>query len=142
VISAKAESDAISAARIADPGMQQIFSIMADAIGETSDDGIRGTSWAHWTNVRMANQQTAFLEASPAARRPIVVAFVGLRDQRDAQDLQLSSLRQSLLNLAAAHHALAEGSNLNLSAAISRIQEELAATRALNEHFTSLQPNP
>lgn len=142
LITAKAELDAIGAARIADPGMQQIFSAMAEAIGESNDRGIRGTVWAHWTDIRMANKKLEFLEAGETARRSTVVAFVELRDQRDAQDLQLGSLRQSLLNLATAHHALAEGSNIDLATAISRIQQELAATRALHEHFTSLQPNP
>lgn len=142
LIIAKAESDAISAARIADPAMQQIFSAMAEAVGETNQDGIRLTVWSHWTDTRMASQKLAFKETNPSARRAIVAAFVDLRDKRDAQDLQLSSLRQSLLNLAVAHHALAEGSNVDLSTAISRIQEELAATRALHEHFLSLQPKP
>jgi hypothetical protein len=139
LIEAKAESDALKAARKADPGVQQVFSAMAEVIGETSDKGLRGTVQEHWIN-RMAVQRAAFAAAKPDARRAIVVAFVALRDQRDTQDLQLGSLRQSLLDLAAAHAALARGSQADLATAIGRIQQELDATRALDEHFKSLKP--
>lgn len=119
LIEAKAESDALQAARKADPGVQQVFSAMADVIGGTSDEGLRGTVQQHWIK-RMAAQRQAFLAANPNARRPVVVAFVGLRDKRDTQDLQLGSLRQSLLDLAAAHAALARGSQADLATAIGK----------------------
>jgi hypothetical protein len=49
-------------------------------------------------------------------------------------------LRQSILDLASAHGALARGSNIDLNSAVALIQQELDATRALAEHFQSLQP--
>jgi len=63
-----------------------------------------------------------------------------MRDQRDAQDLQLDMLRQSLLDLAVAHGAPARGSNLDLNSAVALVQQELEATQALAEHFQSLKP--
>jgi predicted RNA methylase len=69
----------------------------------------------------------------------VVTNYIALRDQRDAQDLQLGMLRQSILDLAAGHGALARGSNINLNSAVALIQQELDATRALGEHFQSLQ---
>jgi hypothetical protein len=72
-------------------------------------------------------------------KREIVTAFIALRDKRDAQDLQLGSLRQSLLDLAMAHSALARGSDTDLATAINMIQQELQATRSLFDQFKALK---
>jgi hypothetical protein len=141
LIEAKAETDALAAARKADPGIQQIFSAMAEEIGENNGKGIRRTVWQHWL-LRMGDEVKPFLSAkgNPDARRQVVLAYLDLRDKRDAQDLQLGSLHQSLLDLAAAHAALARGSNVDLAAAIGRVQQELDATRALSDFFKSQTP--
>lgn len=141
LIEVKAEKDALAAARTADPGVQMIFSEMAAAIGESNLKGIRGTVWEHW-NLRMRAQAPPFLMAksNSVARRNIVLAYINLRDKRDAQDLQLGSLHQSLLDLATAHSPLEHGSNVELASAIDMIQQELNATRSLSDFFTSLKP--
>jgi hypothetical protein len=143
LIEAKAESDAVKAARQADPGMQMIFSEMALAVGETNLKGLRGTVTEHW-KTRLAEQQLAFLKAKAgsAERRTAVLAYIDFRNQRDAQDLQLASLRRSLLDLAAAHSALARGSDSDLAAAIGLIQQESEATRSLFDQFNALKPKP
>ena len=140
LIEAKAETDALNAARKADPGVQEIFSQLASVIGESNQDPgtLRATVRSHWL-LRMGEEQAAFSEAAPGARRATVVDFVDLRDKRDAQDLQLGALRQSLLDLGAAHAALARGSAIDLDTAIGRIQQEIDVTQALNEHFKSLK---
>jgi hypothetical protein len=138
LIEAKAQSDALAAARIADPGIQEIFAEMAKAIGEDNQSGIRGTVAQHWT-LRMAQQRTAFLRAKGSDRRENVVEYIKLRNGRDAQDLQLSLLRQSILDLAAAHSALARGSSADLAGAIAMIQQELDAARSLSDFFASLK---
>jgi hypothetical protein len=142
LIELKAQTDALAAARKADPGVQLIFSQMAAAIGESDRKGIRGTVREHW-NTRMAFESRDFLVAkgNAAARKQIVLGYIELRDKRDAQDLQLGSLRQSLLDLAAAHSALARGSDVDLASAINMIQQELDATRALSDFFSSLKQN-
>jgi hypothetical protein len=139
LIEAKADSDALRVAQTVDPAMQQIFSTMAAAIGENNQKGIRGTVWEHW-QLRMGVRQSQFLQASGDARRADVLAFINLRDQRDAQDLQLGGLRQSILDLGVAHAALARGSNVELNAAIDQIQRELDASKAAFERFSALQP--
>ena len=111
---------------------------MASVIGESHEKGLRSTVRSHWMG-RMGVQQQAFLEAPRDARRENVVAFVDLRDKRDAQDQQLGALYQSLLDLAAAHAALAHGSIADLDTAIGRIQHELDVTLAVDRHFKSLK---
>lgn len=140
LIEVKGQHDAIAAARTADPGIQKVFSEMAAVIGESSQQagGLRATVRSHW-QLRMADQRANFLAVQGEARRGVVTGYIALRDQRDAQDLQLGMLRQSILDLASAHGALARGSNIDLNSAVALIQQELDATRALAEHFQSLQ---
>jgi hypothetical protein len=141
LIEAKAQTDALKIARQTDPAMQTIFSEMASAIGENNLKGIRGTVREHW-KLRMGVQQEAFIDAKGKSevRREIVNTFIALRDKRDVQDLQLGSLRQSLLDLAAAHSALARGSDTDLATAINMIQQELEATRSLFDQFKAPKP--
>jgi len=141
LIEAKAASDARQAALTVDPAMQQIFPTMASAIGASNDQqgGLRKLVWGIWEE-RLDSQSIAFSRASVEARRPAVLTYIDLRDKRDAQDLQMASLHQSYLDLAAAHSALARGSNIDLTAAVDRLQQELEATRALQAQFTSLKP--
>jgi hypothetical protein len=140
LIEVKGQHDAVAAARTADPGIQKVFSEMAAVIGESSQGAgsLRGTLRSHW-QLRMDDKRADFLAVQGEARRSVVTNYIALRDQRDAQDLQLGMLRQSILDLAAAHGALARGSNIDLNSAVALIQQELDATRALAEHFQSLQ---
>lgn len=140
LIEAKAQRDARRIASETDPALKTIFTEMAEVVGPDHTKGIRSTVWEHWMT-RMAAQQVAFLTAKdkPDARRAIINAFIALRDNRDAQDLALGSLRQSLLDLASAHEALARGSDTDLAAAITMIQQEVEATRSLNEQFKALK---
>ena len=141
LIESKAQTDALRIARATDPAMQQIFTEMATAIGDDHSKGLRGTVYQHWI-LRMAIQRQAFLTANdkPDVRRTIVMSFIALRDQRDAQDLQLASLHQSLMDLAAAHAALARGSDTDLATALAMIQQELTVTRTLYDQFNALEP--
>ncbi|MDR3436702.1 hypothetical protein [Telmatospirillum sp.] len=139
LIEAKAETDAIAVAKKADPAMRMIFSAMAAAVGSDHHEGLRGTVWAHWQE-RMGVQQVAFLTAKAAGKRDAVVAYIDSRDKRDTQDLQLGSLRQSLLDLAGAHAALARGSAVELGAAIAMIQQELDNTRTQISKFSAMKP--
>jgi len=136
LIEAKAQRDALRIARNTDTAMKTIFTEMADTIGPDHSKGLRGTVWEHW-KTRMDSERQAFLRAKDKSdiRREIINAYISLRDKRDGQDLQLGSLRQSLLDLASAHEALARGSDTDLAAAITMIQQELEATRALSEQF-------
>jgi hypothetical protein len=139
LIQVKEQHDAIEVARTADPGVQAVFQKMEDAIGATSDTGLRGTARSHW-DTRFGIQINQFQKAQQSAKRAIVTDLISLRDQRDAQDLQLEMLRQSFINLGTAHAALARGSMVDLNGAIALVQQELAATRALADKFNSIKP--
>jgi hypothetical protein len=143
LIEVKSQHDAVAAARTADPGIQQVFSEMAAVIGESNktEGSLRATVRSHW-QLRMDAKRADFLAVQGDARRSIVTDYIDYRDRRDAQDLQLGMLRQSILDLATAHGALARGSNVDLNSAIALIQQELDATRALAEKFQSLKPKP
>src|SRR5262249_19684975 len=110
LIEVKGQHDAVAAARTADPGIQKVFTEMAGVIGEPRGEpgSLRATVRSHW-QLRMDDRRADFLAVAGEARRSIVTDYIRLRDQRDAQDLQLGMLRQSVLDLAAAHGALARG---------------------------------
>lgn len=157
LIEAKAQGDALKTARSADPAMQVIFSAMAHAIGSDGDEpGLIKTVSEHWTD-RMAARENlfhrnfdAFRQGHPkpsdddtaafeTSQRQVVLGYIQLRDQRDANLLALTSLRKSLLGLAEAHSALARGSSPDLSATLSKLQAELDAAKALHEQFKAIQ---
>jgi hypothetical protein len=144
LIAAKAERDALKIARQADPAMQQIFTAMADVIGDAKLKGLRGTVHEHWQTeiAEVAKVDFPTAKGNTAARRSAVLAYVDLLQKRDAQDLQLASLRQSLLELGVAHAALARGDDIDLAGALAMTQQELNATRAFFDAFSALKPKP
>jgi hypothetical protein len=144
LIEAKAERDALKIARQADPAMQHIFTAMADVIGDGRLKALRGTVHEHWQTEIASVAKVDFPAAknNPAARRAAVLAYVDLLQKRDAQDLQLASLRQSLLELGVAHAALARGADSDLAGALAMIQQELTQTRAFFDQFNALKPKP
>jgi hypothetical protein len=158
LIEAKAQADALKVASSADPSMQVVFTSMANAIGSNDNKpGLITTVSKHWTN-RMGVKDDEFhrnfddfYKAHPtpskdekttfeAAQRQIVLEYIQLRDQRDAQLLTLTSLRKSLLGLAEAHSALARGSAADLSTVLTKLQTELDGTKALYDQFKALKP--
>jgi hypothetical protein len=137
LIEASAQKDAMKIAQKTDPSIQSLFKAMEDVIGSGPSEGLRGTTRAHWL-LRMADDQIKFLSTTDvAARKQIVIDYFALRDKRDAQDLQLASLRESLNQLAASHAALAKGSPVELGAAINALQTELAEVQSLHDRFTT-----
>jgi hypothetical protein len=140
LIAAKAERDAQTIAMHADPGIRQILTTMADVIGNGSSNGLRGTVHTHWT-VRMGEKQVAFLapDNTPALKQKLVLDYFAIRDKRDAQDLQLTSLRQSLLELADAHSAMARGATTDLAASVTMLKREFTETQSLYDQFKLLK---
>jgi hypothetical protein len=137
LIRARAQSKAKEILRQVDPEIQRLFANMADAIGSTRSQGLRGTAWTHWTQQK-ATQQTAFLQANGIEqKRPIVVEFVELRDKQLTHDTALASLERSLRALSNAHHALSEGRNVDAASALALIKTEVEDTKKLYEEFKS-----
>ena len=139
LLRAKAEHDAQKIITQADPTIRAILTTMADTIGtSTATPGLRATVHANWEQ-RKGIQQVAFLTAKTQAdKRPIAVLYSKAMSQEAAQDLALSSLRESLLNLADAHHALASNKNANLASAVAAVESALQNTVNLANRFQSV----
>ncbi len=129
LVQIKAEKDALAAMRKADPAVQDVFSAMMDAIGESPSEGVRGTVASSWTTV-LAQIQIEFLGAQGVeAKRDIATRYVTTLDQRDAQDASLASLRRSFGLLAVAHRELAAGRAPSAQRMLDAIQQEYLAFR-------------
>ena len=103
---------------------------MAELIGASSGQGIRGTVSAHWALLK-ADKQSDFVKTvkGDAKRRDLAVGFGQALAQQTAQDLTLASLQKSLRALADAHHGLAADSKFDVTAAVAVIKEEATQTK-------------
>lgn len=142
----KNEKDAMAAIRTADPGIQAVLSQMADAIGSNTNQGIRATVHSNWGDV-LGQIQVDFLAAKPQgddALRAVVQRYLDTLAQRDAQDALLSSLRHSLILLAAAHSELAAGRRAGsrevLTLALSEYKSYRAQLDALRQKRAAVAP--
>jgi hypothetical protein len=143
LITIKAENDAQAAMRKADPGVREALAAMADALGANNRSGVRGTVWSNWA-VRLAEGPMRDFSRATAAndqasRRAAAEAYLAMLEQRDAQLASLASLRDSLLLLADAHTAAANGSGTDAAGIIAMIGEQVDQTRALFERFAAIE---
>ena len=143
LLRAKAQHDAIRIASQTDPKIQSILSVMADNIGATRNEGLRGTAHANWEQ-RKGTQQVAFLGTKEAsARRAVTAQYASLLKQQGLQDLALGNLHRSLLALANAHHALANGRNADLASAVATVEQGVQNTEGLANRFSAgSKPTP
>jgi hypothetical protein len=138
LLHSKAQHDLKKILAQTDPTIRKIMGTMADAIGVSSTNNLRGTVNAHWEQLR-GQQSVAFLEAKTQAdKRSIAAKYAGLLTQERTQDLALSSLRQSFLALADAHHALAMGHQAEVGASVLAVQRELQNTLDLTKQFSQI----
>lgn len=127
---AKNGHDAYEVAVTADPSIQKIVQTMADTIGATNKDGLRHTVALNYRLGIMEPLEVSF----PSAKDKLSAAkqYAIVLDQRSASDLQLSSLRSSILALGTAHHAIATKSPVDFNMAVATINQQLAlAQKAL-----------
>lgn len=135
LLQAKAEHDVRKIALQADPKIRAILTTMADVLGASQNEGLRGTVHANWDQ-KKGKLQVAFLNAKPGSdRRSIAGQYADFMNQQALQDVALSELRNSLLALAAAHHALAQGQATDLAQAISALQQAVQNTMNLAGRF-------
>jgi len=139
LLRAKAEHDAKRIISQADPTIRSILTTMADTIGtSTATPGLRATVHANWEQ-RKGAEQVAFVKAKTQAdKRPIAVLYSTEMSQEAAQDLALSSLRESLLSLADAHHALASNKNADLASAVASVELAMQNTVNLANRFQAI----
>jgi hypothetical protein len=141
LLEAKANADAKGTIRRADPTVQRIFNQMADAIGATGKEGIRGVVYTHWELVK-GSQKVDFLEANElSGKKAVASQFSDAKSRQQAQDLTLASLEKSLRALAEAHHALALDSKLEVAAAVAIVKQEAKNTKELSDKMqTATKP--
>jgi hypothetical protein len=138
LVNASAQRSAREILMRTDPSIQSLLNAMAVAIGETDRDGLRGTVYANWaasfTGVQRAYAQAAEAR-NEADQRRLVGQFLAALDKRDAQLRSLAALRSSLLSLAAAHSAAAQGAPASVASLLQSIEERLDETKRLYDAF-------
>jgi hypothetical protein len=120
-----------------DPQIRTLLEAMAEAIGASDREGLRGTVATAWTTTggRTQRAYAAAVEArrDEDARRAIVNEYLALQDRRQAQIASLAGLRTSLLALADAHSAAAAGSRRPLGELLGIIDARLGEVIALSK---------
>ena len=135
LLDAHAEKEAAGIAKATDPAIRTMLTALADAIGPDAGSGLRGTVRGHWNQQLIDVTQDFLAAGTPASRRPVVLRYIDLLNQRDASDDMLASLRSTYLALADAHTAIAKGSDADLRGAIDLISTELKHARDLQAQF-------
>lgn len=120
-----------------DPQVRSLLTAMAEAVGASDGEGLRGTVGSAWTAFGGRNQRAYALaiegKRDEDARRAIVVDYLTLLDRRQAQLASLASLRSSLLALADAHSAAAAGSKRPIGELLNVIEARLDEIIALSK---------
>jgi hypothetical protein len=141
LLTMEAQKDARTAMRKADPAIRDILTAMAGALGASNLQGLRGTVWLNWQDKLDKGPVEAYAEAvknhnNLDQKRTAANAYVQMLSQRDAQLTSLTNLRQSLLLLADAHSAAANGSPLNVAGLIALISQQTDETKSLLDQFS------
>lgn len=123
---AKFGHDAYEVTVATDPDIQTIIQKMADEIGSSNKTALRGTVWGNYQSYVLGPLQENFTSASDADKLNLAKQFSAALDQRAAADLQLTSLRRSILALGAAHHAMATKSSMDFVTALTTINQQLS----------------
>jgi hypothetical protein len=123
---AKFGHDAYDVAVTADPTIQDIIKTMTDLIGSSNKEGLRKTVEANYHNVMMSSLEISFPSASASEKLTMAKQYSTALDQQAAADLQLASLRTSIIALGNAHHAIATKSPIDFTTAMATINQQLA----------------
>jgi len=145
LIAAKAQSEAMKIAQSTDPAVRKVCTTMAEAIstraaGGGIDTGLRQNVSNHW-NDRKNQIEADFSSAgsTEAQKRQLVLDYISVLGQRDADLLALDSLYQSYLHLAEAHSAMARGEPMNAASALESIKNEIQSTRDLFKTYEGMK---
>ena len=133
LVDLRAQSSARDILRRTDPDVRALLTAMANAIGRSDLEGLRGTVASSWTTALSVYQRTyasAATEKADARQRQIVADYLAGIDKRDAQLEALAGLRASLLGLADAHTAAANGSRRPFDEVLKDLNERLDRTEA------------
>ncbi|RXD04877.1 hypothetical protein EQZ23_06980 [Sphingomonas sp. UV9] len=133
LVDLKAQSSARDILRRTDPDVRRLLVAMADAVGNSDAEGLRGTVASNWTAALSAYQRTyavAATEKSDSRQRQIVADYLAGVDKRDAQLAAIAGLRSSLLGLADAHTAAAAGSRRPFDEVLKDVNDRVTRTEA------------
>lgn len=133
LIDLRAQASARDILRRTDPDVRALLTAMANAIGRNDGEGLRGTLASNWTAALSVHQRAyavAATEKADSRQRQIVTDYLAGVDRRDAQLAALASLRTSLLGLADAHTAAANGSRRPFDEVLKDVNERLDRTEA------------
>lgn len=139
IIRARQQATAIRIAQSTDTNITRICTLFANEIGadRVSSPCLRKTLYKAVWAPRLAALTAPFLSANPEEKVTICKKYADLLARRDAQDQILAGLRRSILLLADAHHALAQGKPASIQADLTVISNEIDHTRALFNRFSS-----
>jgi hypothetical protein len=133
LVDLRAQASARDILRRTNPDVRALLTAMADAVGKSDREGLRGTVASNWTTA-LAVYQRAYAEAATmkadARQRQIVADYLMGIDKRDGQLAALAGLRASLLGLADAHAAAANGSRRPFDEVLKDINDRLERTEA------------
>lgn len=114
--------------RRTDPQVRALLTAMADAVGRSDGEGLRGTVASSWT-ASTGELQRSYAAAAEKRDEPRQRALAGeylvALDRRQAQLGSLAALRSSLLALADAHTAAADGSRRPVGELLSVVEGRL-----------------
>ncbi len=133
LVDLRAQASARDILRRTDPDVRALLTGMANAVGRNDGEGLRGTVASNWTTALSVYQRSyavAATEKADARQRQIVADYLAGIDKRDAQLAALAGLRASLLGLADAHTAAANGSRRPFDEVLKDVNERLDRTEA------------
>lgn len=140
LIDLRAQSSARDILRRTDPKVRLLLTAMADAVGRNDGEGLRGTVASNWITALSVQQRAyavAATEKADGRQRQIVAEYLAGIERRDDQLAALAGLRSSLLGLADAHTAAANGSRRPFAEVLRDVNERLDRTekvyRAIDE---------
>lgn len=140
LIDLRAQSSARDILRRTDPKVRLLLTAMADAVGRNDGEGLRGTVASNWITALSVQQRAyavAATEKADGRQRQIVAEYLAGIERRDDQLAALAGLRSSLLGLADAHTAAANGSRRPFGEVLRDVNERLDRTekvyRAIDE---------
>jgi hypothetical protein len=138
ILQAKAQATARKVAAATDPKINEILVLLAGEIGDDhTSPCLRTTIYRAW-NVERDALSGAFLRATnQSAKEAVAQQYLIILQERAAEDQALASLRQSLLALADAHHALAQGDSAPIQTTLAITIGELQRTQNLFSQFNS-----
>jgi hypothetical protein len=139
ILSAVQYHEARKILRATDPSIQQITNSMAQAIGGSDAEGLRGTVRSNWTaslNPMRADYADAANKHDLAKQHSLIREYFAALDRRNAQLKTLADLRQSITALGAAHAAAAAGNPQSAKSLLEAVAARADETRRLYDAFS------